>query len=235
MRGLLVCLLCVCCCSFSAFAQRGKVISGHVSDSRGEAVIGANVIEKGTTNGIITGVDGNFRLEVSQGAALLVSYIGYKAQEIAVGNQTNLRITLAEDTEVLDEVVVVGFGTAKRRDVVGSITKVGGGDLAKYPMLLTNEDYLYDDAGNPSTARYRYNTVNTDRWLEKGDFIRLRNLQLGYTLPASVSRSIGLGNVRVYAGGSNLLLFTGFQGLDPETNWEMPLPRSFNFGVSLNL
>ncbi|GHT37894.1 hypothetical protein FACS189435_3910 [Bacteroidia bacterium] len=110
------------------------------------------------------------------------------------------------------------FGMVK--DIDGNYWKKPG-DIAKYPMLLTNEDYLYDDAGNPSTARYRYNTVNTDRWLEKGDFIRLRNLQLGYTLPASVSRSIGLGNVRVYAGGSNLLLFTGFQGLDPETNWEV--------------
>jgi TonB-linked SusC/RagA family outer membrane protein len=87
-------------------------------------VIGANVVEKGTANGIVTDVDGNFSLSVSGGAVLQVSYIGYVTQEVTVGNQSTLQIALREDLQALEEVVVVGYGTQKKRDLTGAVASV---------------------------------------------------------------------------------------------------------------
>ncbi len=104
--------------------QRNKQISGKIVDINGEPIIGANIIEKGTTNGIITDVDGNFSLEVPSSAILQISYIGYVTQEIEVGNQTTFAIQLMEDTQKLDEVVVVGYGTMKKKDLTGAVKRV---------------------------------------------------------------------------------------------------------------
>lgn len=90
--------------------QAKHTIKGVVEDALGP-IAGANVVEKGTTNGTITDMDGNFSLEVSPNSILVVSYIGYKDQEIPVNNQTSFNIKLAEDSQALDEVVVVGYGT----------------------------------------------------------------------------------------------------------------------------
>lgn len=114
----------------SAVTQQAKKrISGTVVDNKGEPVIGANIVEKGTTNGVITNVDGIFSLQVSPGSVLVVSYIGYTPLEIPVGNHTDFSLILKEDTEVLDEVIVVGYGTMKKSDVTGSITSVKAGQL----------------------------------------------------------------------------------------------------------
>lgn len=94
-------------------------------------VIGANVLEKGTTNGVITDIDGNFTLNVQPGATIVVSFIGYQPQEIVVGSQTNFKIQLKEDTELLDEVVVVGYGVQKKKLVTGATVEVKGEDIAK--------------------------------------------------------------------------------------------------------
>lgn len=110
--------------------QQKKIITGTVVDSNGEAVIGANVLVKGTTNGTITDIDGKFSLEVPEGAMLLVSYIGYSDYETKVGNQSNLSITLKEDSKALDELVVVGYGTMKKKDLTGAVGAVKGDDLA---------------------------------------------------------------------------------------------------------
>ena len=110
--------------------QQKKIITGTVVDPNGEAVIGANVLVKGTTNGTITDIDGKFSLEVPEGAMLLVSYIGYGDYETKVGNQSNLSITLKEDSKALDEVVVVGYGTMKKKDLTGAVGAVKGDDLA---------------------------------------------------------------------------------------------------------
>lgn len=88
-------------------------IKGVVEDEFGP-VAGANVVEKGTTNGTITDMDGNFSLEVAPNSILVVSFIGYKEQQIPVNNQKNFTIKLAEDSQALDEVVVVGYGTQKK-------------------------------------------------------------------------------------------------------------------------
>ena len=112
--------------------QQGKKVTGVVVDGAGIPVIGANVIVKGTTNGTITDFDGNFTLEnVPADGVLVVSYIGYLSQEIPVGNQSAINVTLKEDTQALDEVVVVGYGTMRKSDVTGSISTAKGEDMLK--------------------------------------------------------------------------------------------------------
>ncbi|GHT18249.1 SusC/RagA family TonB-linked outer membrane protein [Bacteroidia bacterium] len=123
MRGL-ICLLCACCFSFSALAQERKAISGNVIDEKGEAVIGASIAVKGTTTGTVADMDGNFSLTVAPDAVLVISYLGYKTQEVVVGNQTKIAVTLAEDVKALEEVVVVGYGTVKKSDLTGSVTSL---------------------------------------------------------------------------------------------------------------
>lgn len=122
----ILCMMCIIsCCSLSAIAQ--KRITGTVTDAHGEVVIGANVMEKGTSNGIITDTEGKFTLTVGENAVLQVSYVGFAKQEIPVGNHTNLQITLVEDTQALEEVVVVGYGTKRKGDITSAISVV---DLA---------------------------------------------------------------------------------------------------------
>lgn len=111
-----------------AIAQ-SNTVKGTVKDSFGEAVIGANVTEVGTSNGTITDIDGNFSLNVSSKGQLRVSFIGYQSQTLDIAGQKTLNITLKEDTETLDEVVVVGYGTAKKRDLTGAITQVKAENL----------------------------------------------------------------------------------------------------------
>ena len=120
---------------FNIIQQDKKTISGRVVDRNGEPVIGVNVVEKGTTNGTITGMDGKFTLNVSPNATLMLSYIGYKAQEIAVNNRTQYNVVLDEDTEALDEVVVVGYGTMKKSSLTGSVTKVETEKLEGFPSV----------------------------------------------------------------------------------------------------
>ena len=113
-----------------AFAQ-GRQVTGTVIDGTGEPVIGANVLEVGTTNGIITDIDGNFKLQgVQPNAKIKVSFIGYISQTVSIGNQSNVKITLKEDAQSLDEVVVVGYGVQKKSDLTGSIGSVDNKKLA---------------------------------------------------------------------------------------------------------
>ena len=130
---LLLCLIPLC-----SIAQN-ITVKGIVKDNLGESVIGANVTEKGTTNGMITDLDGNFSLTVQKNATLVISYIGYVTQEIAIKGNTNLNITLKEDSKALEEVVVIGYGTARKSDVTGSIASVGGDKLQEMPS--TNITY----------------------------------------------------------------------------------------------
>lgn len=110
------------------FAQ--SVVSGIVTDGAGEPLIGVNVLEKGTTNGTITGVNGDFNLRIARGKTLVFSYIGYLTQEVTV-NGTKLNITLKEDSKILDDVVVIGYGSMARKDVTSSITTVKAEQLNK--------------------------------------------------------------------------------------------------------
>lgn len=111
--------------------QQTKRITGTVVDATGEPVIGANIIEKGTTNGVITDLDGKFTLDVKPGAVIEISYIGYTTQEIPVANQTSLRVSLKEDSQSLEEVVVVGYGVQKKKLVTGATLQVKGENIQK--------------------------------------------------------------------------------------------------------
>lgn len=114
--------------------QSGKVVTGTIVDPSGMPVIGANVMVKGTTNGTITDMDGKFSLEVGKDAILVVSYVGYANQEISIGNQKTLSITLKEDSEALDELVVVGYGTMKKSDLTGAVTTIKSEDIQSRPV-----------------------------------------------------------------------------------------------------
>lgn len=131
--------------------QAKRQIKGKVVDAAGETVIGANVLEKGTTNGVITDIDGNFVLNVSSGATLEISYIGYVTQTIKVTNQTSLHIVLKEDSETLDEVVVVGYGTMKKSDLSGASVSVGE-DAIKGSVITSLDQSLQGRAAGVSAV-----------------------------------------------------------------------------------
>jgi TonB-linked SusC/RagA family outer membrane protein len=114
-------------CCMMTYAQTR--VTGNVVDAFGESVIGASILEKGTSNGTITDIDGNFSLSVSQGAILQISYIGYISQEVTVTGQP-LSIILLEDTKTLDEVVVVGYGTMRKKDLTGSVIQINPDKIA---------------------------------------------------------------------------------------------------------
>lgn len=118
--------------------QAKKQITGKVVDAAGEAVIGASVVEKGTTNGVITDLDGNFSLSVAPGATVEISFIGYTTQTIKVGSQTSYNIVMKDDSEMLDEVVVVGYGTMKKSDLSGA--SVSMDEDAIKGSIITNLD-----------------------------------------------------------------------------------------------
>ena len=109
--------------SCNVFAQ-DITIKGNVKDAKGEPIIGASILEKGTTNGTVTDFDGNFMLSAPKGSTIGISYIGYKSQDIINQGQSNLIVVLQEDTEVLDEIVVIGYGTVKKDDATGCVTAI---------------------------------------------------------------------------------------------------------------
>ncbi|WP_323805943.1 TonB-dependent receptor [Bacteroides sp.] len=122
----------------NAWAQT-KQVSGVVTDGTGETVIGASVLEKGTTNGTITDLDGKFILTVNENAVLQISYVGYSTQEVPVKGKTSFNITLKEDSEMLEEVVVVGYGAQKKESVVGAISQVSNKELLQSPAANVSQ------------------------------------------------------------------------------------------------
>ena len=115
----------------SVTQQSNRRITGVVKDAIGEPIIGANIVVKGTTNGIITDINGNFSLMVSENAILQISYIGYQTQKIAVGGKTKIDVKLAEDSQLLQEVVVVGYGVQRKSDLTGAVASVKAADALK--------------------------------------------------------------------------------------------------------
>ena len=125
MKKLIVVLSLVLSISI-LFAQNVKTIKGSVVDAKNESVPGANVLIKGTTQGTVTDINGNFSLSnVPDNAILQFSFVGMKMQEIAVGNQTTLNVILADQSIGLEEVVAIGYGVARKRDLTGSGAKMG--------------------------------------------------------------------------------------------------------------
>ena len=129
--------------------QQAKKITGTVSDAMGP-IIGATVKVKGTQNATVTDMDGHFTLDVPQGATLQISYIGFVTREIKVGAQSNYPITLQEDNNSLDEVVVVGYGTMKKSDLSGASTSIG--EQALKGSVITSLDQSLQGRATGVTA-----------------------------------------------------------------------------------
>ena len=145
-------------------AAQNKVISGTVFDSNKEAVIGASVVVKGTTNGTITDFDGKFRLSnVPNNATLQVSFVGYITQTASVAGKTNVVVTLQEDTKVLDEIVVVGYGVQKKSDITGAMASVSAEQLTARPVNNAFEALQGKAAGVDITTSERPGTIGSIR------------------------------------------------------------------------
>ncbi len=117
----------------STYAQK-IMVQGVVSDDMGDAVTGASVVEKGTINGTVTDIEGNFMLNVSPEATIVISYVGYTTMEIPVRGQTQLNVVLSEDSKMLNDVVVVGYGTMRKSDLTGAVSSLGHKDFEDVPV-----------------------------------------------------------------------------------------------------
>jgi TonB-dependent SusC/RagA subfamily outer membrane receptor len=122
-----------------AVQQQKKTISGTVIDAAGQPIIGANIIEVGTTNGTVTDMDGNFSLSVEPDATIRISYIGYLEQNINTAGQSAFNITLLEDTQALEEVVVVGYGTRRAGELTTSISTIQASTIQQMPIVEASE------------------------------------------------------------------------------------------------
>ena len=151
-------------------ALQTKRLTGTIVDANGEPVIGANIVEKGTTNGTITDMEGRFYLNVEPDAVLVITYIGYIPSEISVNGKNTVVVTLKEDSEMLEEVVVVGYGTQKKVNLTGSVSTIQGDQLAKRIVSQTSQAlqglapglYVRQDAGNPgATVSFNIRGIGT--------------------------------------------------------------------------
>lgn len=120
-----------------AFAQTGNKVTGTVTDQQGNPLVGVTIMKNGTQTGTVTDIDGNFSIEVKNGEKLNISYIGYKNQQLVLRGQQSLKITMTEDDGLLDELVVVGYGTQKKVNLTGSVSSVSAEDLANKPVMST--------------------------------------------------------------------------------------------------
>lgn len=191
-RGLLAVLL-VCMSTF-VYAQT-KTITGTVVDETGEGVIGASVSLRGTTTGVITDIDGNFSLTAAPQHVIVISYLGYATQEITVGNQTMIRVLLKEDTQVLDEVVVIGYGVTKKSDITGSLAVIGKKELEAMPVANTMQAMQGRMAGVDITTNERPGELGS---------IRIRG-----------ERSLNASNSPLYVVDGIPLQGTGIENLNP--------------------
>ncbi len=173
--------------SITLWAQE-RTITGSITDEGGEALIGVSVVVKGTTQGTITDVQGKFNLKVPAGAVLTVSYVGFASQEVSVGNQSTLKVVLREDTKDLGEVVVVGYGTMRKKDLTGSITQIKPDKLAS-ENPKTVQDVL---RGTPGLQ------VGYDASAKGGGSMQLRGQRSVYTSGGHNEPLIILDNMPFY-------------------------------------
>jgi len=114
------------------FAQGGNItVKGNVKDNNGEPIISGSVVVKGTTIGTVTDVDGNYAINVPSNGTLVFTYVGFKSQEVSVAGKSTINVTLEEDTEMLKEVVVIGYGSVKKEDLSGSIVAIKAEEINK--------------------------------------------------------------------------------------------------------
>ena len=175
--------------------QQTKKVSGTVVDAMGP-VIGASILEKGTSNGTVTDIDGNFSLNVQPGATLVISYIGFETQEIAVGNQSSINVTMKEDNTSLEEVVVVGYGVQKKKLVTGATVQVKGEDIAK---LNTTNALTAMQASTPGV-----NITQSSSQPGKGFKVNIRGVgTIGESSPLLIIDGINAGTANDGLNGLN--------------------------------
>ena len=163
-----------------------QTIKGTVTDSSGEPVIGATVMETGTQNGVVTDIDGNFTLQNVKGKTLTISYIGMKTQTVTLDGKTNYAFVLEDEASTLNDVVVIGYGTARKKDLTGSVATVKGQDLVKVPVANVTEALSGKMAG--------VNITTTDGSPDAEILIRVR------------------GGGSITGDNSPLIVIDGFQG-----------------------
>lgn len=127
--------------------EKDRKITGIITDSQGDPIIGANVVVKGSITGTVTDLDGNFELQASPGAALIISYVGYISKEISTKGQEVLNVHLSEDMTALEEIVVIGYGTSKRKDITGAVASVTADKLKETPAVSLNQALQGKTAG----------------------------------------------------------------------------------------
>lgn len=168
--------------------QKGekKQMTGKVVDAKGEPVIGATIMEKGTTNGTITDFDGNFALSVSEGAPIEISYIGYQTQQLLAKTDKPMDVTLKEDTEVLDEVVVVGYGVQKKINLTGAVSTIKSDALEKQP-IVTMKDALaglapgltvVKSSGQPGSSNPSITVRGVGTWQNAGPLVLVDGMSM---------------------------------------------------------
>ena len=187
----------------SAYAQT-STITGVVRDTAGDPIVGAAVMVKGTTNGVMTNADGSYSIKAKDDAVLVCQLFGYKTQEQAVGGRSNIDFTLADDTEMLEATVVVGYGTLKKTQLVGSVENLDGDKVADRP--------------NPNLARSLQgqvaglNIIQTDGKANHSGNVYIRTNAHKYTTRASMTSGSG-GAYSIGSGdGSALVLIDGVEG-----------------------
>lgn len=210
--------------------QQDNKITGTVLDPTGMPVIGANIMIKGTTNGTITDMDGKFSLDVPKGATLVVTYVGYTNQEISVGNQKKLSITLREDSEALDELVVVGYSTQKKVNLTGSVSTVSFDDkLTSRPVTDVSQMLngaspglqIMQSSGEPNAESFSYNirgvgTLNSSSPLILVDGMEQSISMVNPSDIASVSILKDAASCAIYGnrGANGVILITTKSGSD---------------------
>ena len=234
--------------SAAAFAQT-KTVSGTVLDNFGESVIGANVVIVGTQEGTMTDADGNFTLNnVPETGTLRISYIGYATQEIPVAGKSNIRVTLQEEGEDLDEVVVVGYGVQRKRDLTGSVASIKAADIqnvaapnamqamqAKVPGLDLQQSSGQAGAGVSMTLR-----GNRSVSAENGPMIIVDGVEYGSTLdiPAGDIESMDIlkdaSSTAIYGskGANGVIIITTKRGKAGKTRVDLNAYWSFNSATS---
>ena len=231
-----------------AFAQT-KTVTGTIVDEFGEPIIGANVLVKGTTNGAVTDIDGNYSIAgVSDSDELVVSYIGYASQTLPVGSQSTFNITMKEDGENLEEVVVVGYGVQKKKDLTGSVSSIKSADIqnvaaanamqamqAKVPGMDLQQSSGQAGAGVSITMR-----GNRSISADNGPLILVDGVVYGSTLdiPAGDIESMDIlkdaSSTAIYGsrGANGVILITTKRGKAGKTRVDLNAYNSFNSATS---
>ena len=174
-----------------------RSVTGTVTDSNGESVPGATVVEKGTQNGVITDFDGNYRLSVSESTVLVISFVGYKTQEIVVGSQSTLNVVLVEDIAELSEIIVIGYGSVEKEDVTGVVS------------LVNEEEFNKGIIGSPDkllTGKVAGMQIASGSEPGSSTSIRIRGASINGQTPLYVIDGVPLSDGGV-AGGRNPLNF----------------------------